>query len=55
MIALTLAVMCLSAPAAGTPGPEVARFGKPLEGLKASPLSEVLASAKDGQVVRLEG
>jgi hypothetical protein len=55
MIALTLAVMCLSAPAAGTPGPEVARFGKPLEGLKATPLSEVLASAKDGQVVRLEG
>jgi hypothetical protein len=54
MLALTLAVMCLSAPAA--PGDSaVARFGKPLKGLKATPLSEVLASPKDGDTVRLEG
>lgn len=53
MLALSLAVMCLSAPLAGDPG--VARFGKPLKGLKATPLSKVLASAKDGDAVRLEG
>jgi hypothetical protein len=53
MLALTLAVMCLAAPAAGeTP---VARFGKPLKGLKATPLADVLASAKDGDTVRIEG
>jgi hypothetical protein len=52
MLALTLAVM-LSAPAAGDAA--VARFGKPLKGLKATPLSEVLLSAKDGDTVRLEG
>ena len=54
MLALTVAVMCLSAPAA-SPDPAVARFGKPLTGLAATPLSEVLASAKDGDTVRLEG
>jgi len=54
MLALTLAVTCLSAPAtAGDPA--VARFGKPLKGLKPTPLAEVLASAKDGDTVRLEG
>ena len=54
MLALTLAVMCLSTPAtAGDTA--VARFGKPLKGLKATPLSEVLASPKDGDTVRLEG
>ena len=54
MLALTLAVMCLSAPApAGDSA--VARFGKPLKGLKPTPLSEVLASPKDGRTVRLEG
>jgi hypothetical protein len=52
MLALTLAVM-LSTPVAGDAA--VARFGKPLLGLKATPLSEVLASAKDGATVRLEG
>ena len=51
MLALTVAVMCLSAPAA-SPEPAVARFGKPLTGLAATPLSEVLASAKDGDTVR---
>ena len=55
MIALMLAVMCLSAPAEGAKDAEVARFGKPLKGLKATPLSEVLASPKDGDTVRLEG
>ena len=54
MLALTLAVMCLSAPeAAGDSA--VARFGKPLKGLKATPLAEVLASPKEGETVRLEG
>jgi hypothetical protein len=53
MLVLTLAVMCLSAPVAGDPA--VARFGKPLKGLTATPLSKVLASAKDGDIVRLEG
>jgi hypothetical protein len=52
MIALTLAVMCLSAPPADA---AVARFGKPLKGLKPTPLAEVLASAKDGDNVRVEG
>jgi hypothetical protein len=52
MLALMLAVT-LSAPAATDA--EVARFGKPLKGLKATPLSEVLAKAKDGDTVRLEG
>ena len=51
MLALTLAVM-LSAPAGD---PAVARFGKPLKGLKATPVAAVLASAKDGDTVRLEG
>ena len=46
MLALTLALMCLSAPDAA--GDSVARFGKPLKGLKPTPLSEVLLSAKDG-------
>ena len=57
MLAMTLAVMCLAAPAAA-PAPAdsaVTRYGKPLKGLKAVPLSEVLASAKDGDTVRLEG
>ena len=46
--------MCLAAPApAGDSAP--ARFGKPMKGLKPTPLSEVLASAKDGDTVRLEG
>ena len=54
MLALTLAVMYLSAPA--TAGDSaVARFGKPLKGLKPTPLSEMLASPKDGDTVRLEG
>lgn len=53
MLALTLAVMCLSGPTAGDSG--VTRHGKPLEGLTARPLSEVLLTAKDGEVVRLEG
>jgi hypothetical protein len=52
MLALTLAVM-LSAPVGGDPA--VARFGKPLKGLKPTPLAQVLASAKDGETVRLEG
>lgn len=56
MIAMTLAVMCLAAPATTTPADSaVARYGKPLKGLKTTPLSEVLASAKDGDTVRLEG
>src|SRR5688572_24682151 len=54
MLALTLAAMCLSTPATAADS-AVARFGKPLKGLKPTPLSEVLASAKDGQTVRLEG
>jgi hypothetical protein len=54
MLAVTLAVMCLSAPAAAE-DPAVARFGKPLKGLKPTPLSDVLLSAKDGDTVRLEG
>ena len=53
MLALTLAVMCLAAPAATEA--DVARFGKPLKGLKATPVSKVLTSAKDGDMVRLEG
>ena len=53
MLALTLAVMVLSAPA--TPGPAVARFGARLKGLKPTPLSEVLSSPKHGDTVRLEG
>jgi hypothetical protein len=53
MLALTLAVMCFAAPDAGDTA--VARFGKPLKGLKATPVAEVLRSAKDGQAVRLEG
>jgi hypothetical protein len=53
MLAMTLAVMCLSAPAPAADA--VARFGKPLKGLKPTPLSQVFASAKDGDTVRLEG
>lgn len=53
MLAMTLVVICLSAPAAGDTA--VARIGKPLKGLKPTPLSEVLASPKDGSAVRLEG
>ena len=53
MLALTIAVMCLASPAAADSA--VARFGKPLKGLKATPLSAVLLSAKDGDTVRLEG
>lgn len=52
MLALILAVT-LSTPAAADAA--VARFGKPLKGLKATPLSAVLATAKDGDTVRLEG
>jgi uncharacterized protein DUF4920 len=54
MLTLTLAVMCLSAPATAADS-TVARFGKPLKGLKPTPLSEVLASPKAGHTVRLEG
>jgi hypothetical protein len=52
MFALMLAVT-LAAPAATEA--EVARFGKPLKGLKATPVSQVLKTAKNGDVVRLEG
>jgi len=55
MLALTLALMCFAAPDAAASDAAVARFGKPLKGLKATPLSEMLASAKDGDTVRLEG
>jgi uncharacterized protein DUF4920 len=54
MLALTLAVMCVGAPATAADS-AVARFGKPLKGLKPTPLSEVLESPKDGDTVRLEG
>ena len=53
MLALTLAVMFLAAPAAKDPA--VATYGKPLKGLKATPVSEVLASAKNGDTVRIAG
>ena len=53
MLALTLSVMCLAAPV--TAESAVARFGKPLTGLKPTAVSDVLASAKDGDTVRLEG
>src|SRR5687768_11234563 len=52
MLALMLAVTLSASPAAAE---DVATFGKPLKGLKATPLSEVLANAKDGDTVRLEG
>ena len=35
--------------------PAEARFGKPLKGLKPSPLAEVLANPENGKTVRLEG
>jgi hypothetical protein len=57
MFAMTIAVMCLAAPVAA-PAPAdsaVVRYGKPLKGLKTTPVSEVLASAKNGDTVRLEG
>jgi uncharacterized protein DUF4920 len=54
MLALTLAAMFLSTPVTAEES-GIARFGKPLKGLKATPLSEVLASPKDGATVRLEG
>jgi hypothetical protein len=54
MLALTLAVMVVAAPAVAGDS-AVARFGKPLKGLKATPLAEVLLSPKDGSTVRLEG
>ena len=53
MLALTLAVLLIAAPAAKEPA--VATYGKPLKGLKATPLSEVLASPRNGDTVRIEG
>lgn len=53
MLALTLSVMCLAAPVTAESG--VARFGKPLAGLAPTPVADVLASAKDGDTVRIEG
>ena len=53
MLAMTLAVMWLgAAPAADA---KVALYGKPLAGLKATPVATVLAAPKDGDVVRVEG
>src|SRR5215208_3535055 len=52
MLAMMLAVAVLAAPAADA---KVARYGKPLEGLKPTAVKDVLASAKDGDTVRLEG
>ncbi|MEO8274437.1 MAG: DUF4920 domain-containing protein [Chloroflexota bacterium] len=50
---MTLAVLWLAAaPAADA---KVALYGKPLAGLKATPVATILASPKDGDVVRVEG
>lgn len=54
MLALMLVALSLSTPPTGGDS-AVARFGKPLRGLKATPLKVVLAAAKDGDTVRLEG
>lgn len=34
---------------------KVGTFGKPLKGLKATPVAQVLADADDGETVRIEG
>lgn len=49
-----LALAC-AALAASTSQAETRTFGKPLQGLKPTPLKTVLEHPKDGQVVRLEG
>lgn len=51
MIAWMLALAVVSAPETSAP----AAFGKPLKGLKPTPVAEVLASAKEGATVRVEG
>ena len=47
MIGIALAVVLAAAP--------VATFGKPLKGLKATPVADVIAAADDGATVRVEG
>src|SRR5262245_47134624 len=41
--------------AAGVDGPAPRTFGKPLQGLAAAKLSDVLAAPENGKAVRLEG
>jgi hypothetical protein len=57
MVAWTLAVLVAAGSAgAGTaPAAEVKTYGKPLKGLKATPVADVLAAADDGSTVRVEG
>ena len=54
MIAMMMTVACLAAAPAAADA-RVAQYGKPLEGLKPTSVASVLASAKDGDIVRLEG
>ena len=49
--ALLLALSACSAASAG----ETRRFGKPLQGLKPTPLADLLAKPEDGKAVRVEG
>ena len=51
LMALAMAAPVMADEAAG----KAATFGKPLKGLKATTVSQVLADADDGQTVRIEG
>ena len=49
-------VLAAAMMAAGTEAATAAKtYGKPLKGLKATPVADVLASADDGDTVRVEG
>ncbi len=54
---MKVAAVLAAALVAGRAGADeaVATFGKPLKGLKATPVSQVLADADEGETVRVEG
>ena len=55
MISRTSALLVAFVLPALAPAGEVTTYGKPLRGLKPTPLADVLANAEDGRTVRLEG
>jgi hypothetical protein len=54
MTALVLA-LAVAAPVAAEEKAAAGAYGKPLKGLKPTPVAQVLADADDGQTVRVEG
>jgi hypothetical protein len=47
--------LAMAAPLAAEEAGKAAAFGKPLKGLKPTPVAQVLADADDGETVRIEG